>query len=275
MNTNLSPGANPDLLSYTTLLTEGAAPGVLLVTLNRPDVANAFNTKMAEELTALFEALDLESGNLRAVVLTGAGDRAFCAGGDLKERDGMSDAAWFAQHRIYERMARAIIGMPLPLIAAVNGAAYGGGCELASACDFIYAAEGARFAQTEVRLGIIPGAGGTQLLSRAVGERRAKELIMSGTPFSAAEAASWGLVNKVVPAADLLPSVLEVAGLIAGNAPVAVRQAKQAIRTGMDMGLAAGLSFEIEAYNRTVTTADRREGVAAFNERRKPDFSGS
>ncbi|MEX0503929.1 enoyl-CoA hydratase/isomerase family protein [Alphaproteobacteria bacterium LSUCC0719] len=275
MNTNLSQGTGPGLPSYTTLLAERAAPGVLLVTLNRPDVANAFNTAMAEELTALFEALNLDSGDVRVVVLTGAGDRAFCAGGDLKERHGMSDAAWFAQHRIYERMARAIIGMPLPLIAAVNGAAYGGGCELASACDFIYAADGARFAQTEVRLGIIPGAGGTQLLGRAVGERRAKELIMSGTAFSADEAAEWGLVNKVVPADDLLSVVLEVATVIAGNAPVAVGQAKQAIRTGMDMGLAAGLAFEIEAYNRTVTTADRREGVAAFNEKREPDFKGS
>ena len=187
----------------------------------------------------------------------------------------MSDAAWFAQHRIYERMARAIIGLPLPLIGAVNGAAYGGGCELASACDFIYAAEGARFAQTEVRLGIIPGAGGTQLLARAVGERRAKEIIMSAKPFSAADAAAWGLVNRVLPADELLPAALEIAGIIAGNAPVAVRQAKQAIRTGMDMGLAAGLSFEIEAYNRTVTTADRREGVAAFNEKRTPDFTGA
>jgi enoyl-CoA hydratase len=265
----------PELPPFTTLMTEMAPPRVLLVTLNRPDAANAFNTAMAGELTALFEALNLDSGDVRAVVLTGAGGRAFCAGGDLKERHGMSDAAWFAQHRIYERMARAIIGLPLPLIAAVNGAAYGGGCELASACDFIYAADNARFAQTEVRLGIIPGAGGTQLLARAVGERRAKELIMSGAAFSATEAAQWGLVNKVVPADDLLPAVLEMAGMIAGNAPVAVRQAKQAIHTGMDMGLAAGLSFEIEAYNRTVTTADRREGVAAFNEKRKPDFSGS
>ena len=127
----------------------------------------------------LLEGLNLDAGGIRAVVLTGAGERAFCAGGDLKERHGMSDAAWFGQHRIYERMARAIIGLPLPLIGAVNGAAYGGGCELASACDFIYAAEGVRFAQTEVRLGIIPGAGGTQLLARAVGERRAKEIIMS------------------------------------------------------------------------------------------------
>tara|TARA_X000000950_G_scaffold250384_1_gene311004 strand:+ start:1446 stop:2249 length:804 start_codon:yes stop_codon:yes gene_type:complete len=265
----------PDLPSFTTLMTEMAAPKVLLVTLNRPDFANAFNTEMAEELTVLFEMLNLDAGDIRAVVLTGAGERAFCAGGDLKERHGMSDAAWFAQHRIYERMARAIIGLPLPLMGAVNGAAYGGGCELASACDFIYAAEGARFAQTEVRLGIIPGAGGTQLLARAVGERRAKEIIMSGKPFPAGDAAAWGLVSRVLPSGELLPAALEMAGTIAGNAPVAVRQAKQAIRTGMDMGLAAGLSFEIEAYNRTVTTADRREGVAAFNEKRKPDFNGS
>ena len=264
----------PDLTEFSTLMTEMAAPKVLLVTLNRPDFANAFNTEMAEELTALFERLNLDAGGIRAVVLTGAGERAFCAGGDLKERHGMSDAAWFAQHRIYERMARAIIGLPLPLIGAVNGAAYGGGCELASACDFIYAAEGVRFAQTEVRLGIIPGAGGTQLLARAVGERRAKEIIMSGKPFLADDAAAWGLVNRVLPSRDLLPAALEMAATIADNAPVAVRQAKQAIRTGMDMGLAAGLSFEIEAYNRTVTTADRREGVAAFNEKRKPDFSG-
>jgi enoyl-CoA hydratase/carnithine racemase len=264
----------PDLTEFSTLMTEMAAPKVLLVTLNRPDFANAFNTEMAEELTVLFERLNLAAGGIRAVVLTGAGERAFCAGGDLKERHGMSDAAWFAQHRIYERMARAIIGLPLPLIGAVNGAAYGGGCELASACDFIYAAEGVRFAQTEVRLGIIPGAGGTQLLARAVGERRAKEIIMSGKPFLADDAAAWGLVNRVLPSGDLLPAALEMAATIADNAPVAVRQAKQAIRTGMDMGLAAGLSFEIEAYNRTVTTADRREGVAAFNEKRKPDFSG-
>ena len=264
----------PDLTEFSTLMTEMAAPKVLLVTLNRPDFANAFNTEMAEELTVLFERLNLDAGGIRAVVLTGAGERAFCAGGDLKERHGMSDAAWFAQHRIYERMARAIIGLPLPLIGAVNGAAYGGGCELASACDFIYAAEGVRFAQTEVRLGIIPGAGGTQLLARAVGERRAKEIIMSGKPFLADDAAAWGLVNRVLPSGDLVPAALEMAANIGDNAPVAVRQAKQAIRTGMDMGLAAGLSFEIEAYNRTVTTADRREGVAAFNEKRKPDFSG-
>ena len=260
--------------SFDTITVSAPAPHVCLVTLNRPDAANAFNTRMAEELTRVFEALNLDPGDARVVVLTGAGDRAFCAGGDLKERHGMSDEAWFAQHRVYERMVRAVTGLPLPLVGAVNGAAYGGGCELASACDFLYAAEHARFAQTEVTLGIIPGAGGTQLLTRAVGERRAQEIILSGKPFSAQQAAEWGLVNHVCPAADLLPMVMETALAIAANAPVAVRQAKHAIRSGVGMPLAAGLSFEIEAYNRTVTTADRREGVAAFIEKRKPDFSG-
>lgn len=263
-----------NLPPFDTITVTVPAPHVCLVTLNRPEAANAFNTRMAEELTRLFEALDLDPGDARVVVLTGAGGKAFCAGGDLKERHGMSDAAWFAQHRVYERMVRAVTGLPLPLVGAINGAAYGGGCELASACDFIYAAEHARFAQTEVTLGIIPGAGGTQLLTRAVGERRAQEIILSGKPFSAQQAAAWGLVNRVCAADELLPAVMETAAAIAANAPVAVRQAKHAIRSGVGMPLAAGLNFEIEVYNRTVTTADRREGVAAFNEKRKPDFSG-
>ena len=260
--------------SFDTITVTVPAPHICVVTLDRPEAANAFNTRMAEELTGVFEALNLDPGDTRVVVLTGAGETAFCAGGDLKERHGMSDEAWFAQHRVYERMVRAVTGLPLPLVGAVNGAAYGGGCELASACDFLYAAEHARFAQTEVTLGIIPGAGGTQLLTRAVGERRAQEIILSGKPFSAQQAAEWGLVNHVCPAAELLSVVMETASAIAANAPVAVRQAKHAIRSGVGMPLAAGLSFEIEAYNRTVTTADRREGVAAFIEKRKPDFSG-
>jgi enoyl-CoA hydratase/carnithine racemase len=130
-------------------------------------------------------------------VLTGTGDKAFCAGGDLKERRGMTDEAWTRQHVIFERMVRALIDCPVPIIGAVNGAAYGGGCEIAGCCDFLYAAESARFALTEVTLGIMPGGGGTQTLPRAVGERRAKELILTGKPFTAAEAHAWGLVNEV------------------------------------------------------------------------------
>ena len=197
-----------------------------------------------------------------------------CAGGDLKERNGMSDAAWGAQHLLYERMVRAVLGCPVPTIGAVNGAAYGGGCELVAALDFCYAAETAKFAQTEVKIGIIPGAGGTQTLARAVGERRAKELILSGTPFTAAQALEWGLLNAIYPQDDLLPATVETAERIAANAPIATRQAKQAIHKGLQMGLADGLAFEIEAYYRTIPTADRREGVAAFNEKRKPKFEG-
>ena len=247
---------------------------ILVVTLNRPDVANALNTRMGLDLVELFEALSLDLENLRAVIITGQGDKAFCAGGDLKERNGMSDESWQAQHVIFERMVRAIMGCPIPVLAAVNGAAYAGGCEIAAASDFIYAARGARFALTEVTLGIMPGSGGTQNLARAVGERRAKELILSGLPFTAEQAEAWGLVNRVVEPAELLEATLAIARRIAGNGPIAVRQAKQAIHRGLQMSLWDGLAFEIEAYNRLVPTEDRREGVAAFNERRKPVFSG-
>ena len=247
---------------------------ILLVTLNRPEVSNALNTRMELDLVELFELLSIDLEGLRAVIVTGSGDKAFCAGGDLKERNGMTDASWQAQHAIFERMVRALMGCPIPLIAAVNGAAYGGGCEIAAASDFVYAASHARFALTEVTLGIMPGAVGTQNLARAVGERRAKELILSGHPFTAAEAEAWGLVNRVVEPGDLLETALAIARRIAANGPIAVRQAKQAIHRGMQMSVWDGLAFEIEAYNRLVPTEDRREGVLAFNEKRKPVFRG-
>lgn len=259
---------------YETLKVSEPAQHVLLVILNRPEAANAFNTQMARDLITLFEGLALEPNDTRAVVLTGSGDRAFCAGGDLKERNGMSDQQWGKQHLVYERMVRAVIGCPIPVIGAINGAAYGGGCELACALDFLYAVDHAKFAQTETRLGIIPGAGGTQTLARAIGERRAKELILSGQPFTAIQAQAWGLVNEVFPAEELLPKTIEICSAIAANAPIAVRQAKQSIHKGLQMGLMDGLAFEIEAYNRTVPTEDRREGVASFNEKRKPEFKG-
>lgn len=260
--------------TFETLLLDQPAPHVLQVTMNRPQASNAFNTQMALDILTVFEALGLDHEDVRCVILTGAGERAFCAGGDLKERNGMTDEAWQRQHLIFERMIRAVLDCPVPSIAAVNGAAYAGGCEVACACDFIYAAEHARFAQTETQIGIIPGAGGTQTLSRAIGERRAKELILASKPFSAQDAEAWGLVNSVLPADQLIAEAQQIAGRIAQNAPIAVRQAKQAIHRGMQMSLRDGLSFEIEAYNRTVPTEDRREGVLAFNEKRKPEFKG-
>jgi enoyl-CoA hydratase/carnithine racemase len=256
---------------FETLAVETAAPHVLLLRLNRPAASNALNTQMGRDLLAFFQHVP---EGTRAIVLTGAGERAFCAGGDLKERNGMTDAQWQAQHEVFERAYWALMDCPLPIIAAVNGAAFGGGCEMALACDFAYAAETARFALTEVTLGIMPGAGGTQNLPRAAGSRRAKEIIFTGLPFSAAEALEWGVVNRVLPAAELLPAALATAARIAANAPLAIRQAKTSIRFGAETDLHSALRLEVEAYNRLVPTEDRREGVAAFNEKRAPRFQG-
>ncbi|HSU04711.1 MAG TPA: enoyl-CoA hydratase-related protein [Acetobacteraceae bacterium] len=260
--------------SYATLRLEQPQPHVSLVTLNRPDVANAMNTQMGRDLLACFEAMNASPGVQRSIVVTGAGARAFCAGGDLKERNGMTDAQWQDQHLIFERAIRAIVSCPVPIIAAVNGAAFAGGLEIALCCDFIYAAEHARFALTEVTLGIMPGAGGTQNLPRAVGARRAKEIMLTGRPFSADQAYEWGMVNRVCSPDRLLTDALETAATIAANAPISTRQIKQAVNYGLNMDLASGMMFEIEAYNRMVPTEDRREGIRAFNEKRKPNFEG-
>jgi enoyl-CoA hydratase len=259
---------------YETARVEDCGEGLLLLTLSRPEVANAMNTQMGRDLLGFFDEVNAAPTAQRCIVLTGAGERAFCAGGDLKERNGMTDEAWQDQHLLFERMIRAVIGCPVPVIGAINGAAYAGGCELALCCDFVYAAKTARFALTEVTLGIMPGAGGTQNLPRAVGERRAKEIILTGRPFSAAEAYDWGMVNRLCEPARLVEEALATGRHIADNAPISVRQAKQAIHFGMQMDLASAMMFEIEAYNRMVPTEDRREGVLAFNEKRKPRFKG-
>ena len=258
----------------TTLSLEQSAEGFLTITLDRPETRNALNTQMGIELREIFLPLRFEPGDTRCIIVTGAGDKAFCAGGDLKERNGMTDAAWRSQHAIFEEAYYAIMECTVPVIAAVNGAAFGGGLELALACDFIYAAKSARFAMSETSLGIIPGCGGTQNLPRAVGERRAKELILSAKPFSADEAFEWGMVNQVCEDAELMPKTLEAARRICANGPIAVRQAKKAIHHGLQTDLRTGLTIEIECYNRTVVTEDRLEGVKAFGEKRKPNFTG-
>jgi enoyl-CoA hydratase len=259
---------------YETARVEDKGDGLVLLTLNRPQVANAMNTQMGRDLLNFFDGVNADPLAQRCIVMTGAGDKAFCAGGDLKERQGMSDETWQAQHLLFERMIRAFVGCPVPVIGAVNGAAYAGGCELALCCDFIYASEGARFALTEVTLGIMPGAGGTQNLPRAVGERRAKEIVLTGRPFSAREAFDWGMVNRLCAPDKLMDEVLETARRIADNAPISVRQAKHSIHFGLQMDLASGMMLEIEAYNRMVPTEDRREGINSFNEKRKPVFKG-
>jgi enoyl-CoA hydratase len=260
--------------AYDTLRIEARDPHLLVVTLNRPDVLNAINTQMGRDLLDLWTNLIADAGAIRCIVLTGAGERGFCAGGDLKERNGMSDDAWRRQHEIFERAFFALMEVPVPVIAAVNGHAYGGGFETALACDFIYASRNARFALSEVRLGIMPGGGGTQNLARAVGERRAKELILRAQPFTAEQGLAWGLVNHLSEPGQVLDDALSAARDIAANGPLAVRQAKKAIHFGLQGDLLTGCRFEIEAYNRLVSSDDRHEGVRAFNEKRAPNFQG-
>jgi len=259
-------------MNYQTLATRQEGEHILLVTLNRPQVLNALNTQMGKDQIDLWTRLTAEPGSTRCVVLTGAGDRAFCAGADLKERDGMTESVWRAQHEIFERAFMALMELPLPVIAAVNGHAFGGGLEMALCCDFIYAARAARMALPEVRLGLMPGGAGTQNLPRAAGERRAKELILSAEPFDAQQGYEWGIVNRVCD--NALEEALSTAGKIAANAPLSVRQAKKSIHYGLQMDLATGYRFEIEAYNQLVGTDDRKEGVRAFNEKRKAKFQG-
>jgi enoyl-CoA hydratase/carnithine racemase len=262
-----------DLPAYQTLALERRDEHLLLVTLNRPQVLNALNTQMGRDKLDLWTRLAAEPGTLRCVVLTGAGERAFCAGADLKERDGMSDAVWRAQHEIFERAFIALWELPLPVIAAVNGHAFGGGLEIALGCDFIYAAKGARLALSETRLGLMPGGGGTQNLARAAGERRAKELVMTAQAFTAQQGYEWGVVNRVCE--NVVEEALATARTIAENGPLAVRQAKKSVHYGLQTDLLTGYRFEIEAYNQLIGTDDRREGVRAFNEKRKPRFKGT
>ena len=259
---------------YETLAIEAPASHVAVVRLNRPEVSNALNTQMGLDLLEAWTQLTAEPGDLRCVILTGTGDRAFCGGGDLKQRNGMTDAAWRHQHEIFERSYWALHDCPLPVLAAVNGHAFAGGLEMVLACDFAYASTAARFALTEVTLGIMPGGTGTVTLPRAVGERRAKEIILTGRPFSAEDAFAWGMLNRLCDPGTVMEQALETARVIAANAPLSVRQAKKSVHWGLQVDQRSAFRFEIEAYNRLVDTEDRSEGVRAFNEKRVPVFRG-
>jgi enoyl-CoA hydratase/carnithine racemase len=258
---------------FTTLELSEVQPYILLVTLNRPDVRNALNSVMMRELRDLWQSVNTTPDSFRCIILTGKGDKAFCAGADLKERNNLDTTTWMQQHAVLEQAMLAMVACPVPIIAAVNGAAFGGGFELLLAADFSYAADTATFGFPETKLGIMPGAMGTQNLPRACGTRRAKEICFSGLPFSATQALEWNIINKICKPDALMNDVLTTATIIAANAPLATRQVKKSINAS-DVPLDEGYRFEIEAYNQLLPTEDRVEGVEAFNEKRQAHFKG-
>jgi enoyl-CoA hydratase len=244
-----------------------------LFTLNRPEARNAFSTELLHELRDAFQNAG-DDQSVRAVVLTGVGDRAFSAGADIRQMRSMSadDARRWA--RLGHDVFQVIEDFPKPVIAAINGAAVGGGCEVTLACDFRIIAEGAAMGQPEIRLGLIPGWGGTQRLPRLVGVARAKDIILTGRMVSAAEALQIGLVGEVVPADRLLAQALEFAGQFAALPPLALGFAKRAITLGLDLDLQEGIAAEIDLISRCFETEDHAEGFAAFLEKRPPSFRG-
>jgi enoyl-CoA hydratase/carnithine racemase len=241
------------------------------IRLSRASARNALSTRLAEELAATAGAV--RDSGARVVVLSSAVPEAFCVGADLKERDRFTDAEFMAQRLVFRRAFTSVLHLPVPVVAAVHGFALGGGYELALCCDLIVADESTVVGLPEVRLGIVPGGGGTQLLPRRVGCGVAADLILTGRHVAAAEAATLGLVDRLVPAGRDLEAATELAAQIAGNSPVAVSNARNAIRRGFDVDLAAGLDIEDSAWRATVFSDDRREGVHAFVERRQPNWS--
>lgn len=247
--------------------------GIAIVTLNRPEAANALSTSLLNELSELLGDLAFRK-DIRVVIVTGAGEKVFCAGADLKERAGMNETEVRKTVALIRETINQVEQLPQPVIAVLNGSAFGGGLELALACDIRVAVDTAQLGLTETSLGIIPGAGGTQRLPRLIGKGKAKELIFTAKRITVQEAAQIGLVEYVVPRAQLMEKALEIAGQIAANAPIAVRQAKLAVNRGLDVDLATGLRLEQMAYEVTIPTKDRLEGLQAFKEKRKPVYKG-
>jgi enoyl-CoA hydratase len=260
-------------LNFETLQLEHYDNDILILTLNRPQVRNAINIDMMNELNQLWQLLRENPEKIKCIIITGAGN-VFCAGADLKERKNITLTVWKDQLAVLRKAITTMLACPIPVISAVNGAAYGGGLEIMLASDFAYAANTAVFAQSEVKWGIMPGALGTQHLPRACGLRRAKELTFTGGSFTAQEALTWGIVNKICEPNQLLSDVLLTAHTICANAPLAIQQIKKSLNATQQLDIEAGYDFELKAYHRLLLTKDREEGIKAFNEKRKPLFIG-
>ncbi len=247
--------------------------GLATVTINRPEKLNALNRTVMNELKECFEAVQRDSG-VRAVILTGSGEKAFVAGADVGELAASTPATGMEISRLGQRVFGLIENLGKPVIAAVRGYALGGGCELAMACTLRVAAEGARFGQPEVKLGIIPGYGGSQRLPRLVGKGRALELILTGEMITAQEAYRIGLVNQVVAESELIPAADALARKILANAPSAAKYALDAVNHGMETTLAEGLNLEASLFSLSCATEDMKEGTRAFLEKRPAKFLG-
>lgn len=246
---------------------------VVELVLDRPSAMNAINTELAAEITAVTADLAADP-TVRAVVVASSHEKAFCVGADLKERNGFTDAQMM-DHRLVSKQAyRGVLDLPMPAIAAVDGFALGGGMEIALSCDIIVAGEGATVGLPEVSVGVIPGGGGTQLVTRRVGWSRAASMIFTARKMTAAEGHELGVVDEVVPPGTARDRALALATLIAGHSPVGVRNAKKAMRLGMGTDLASGLEIEDGCWRATAFSGDRKEGVAAFAEKRRPEWPG-
>lgn len=243
------------------------------ITIDRPEVRNALNTRVIEDLTLAFQDLSGRS-DVGAVLLTGAGDKAFVAGADIKEMVGKTGLEMQAFSELGRRLCDAIEGCPKPVIAAINGYALGGGCEIAMACDIRLASENAKIGQAEVNIGTIPGFGGSQRLPRLAGAGWAAQMIFTGEPIDAATAERIGLVNRVVPADRLLDEARALARTILGKSPAAIALAKACLRAAQDMPLPQGLAYESAAFGLAGATQDKVEGMTAFLEKRKPVWKG-
>jgi len=261
-----------DVMSFETLLIEQGG-GIATVTLNRPPV-NALNMKVGEEFGTVMATLEKDL-SVRAVIITGSGDRAFAAGADIKEIGELSGSAAESMASEWHRVFKAMSASRLPVIAAINGVALGGGCELAMACDIRLASGAAAFGQPEINLGIIPGFGGTQRLARLVGKGRALEMLMSGESIDAREAHRIGLVNRIVAdGEDLVGASIDFARGIVEKGAVALALIKECVYTGMELDLDQGLGYEAGRFGQVCETGDKTEGISAFLEKRKPVFTG-
>ncbi len=259
-------------MTYENLLFENAN-GIGIITIHRPKVLNALNKATMTELKHLVEEI-AQNPAVEAVIITGSTDKSFVAGADISEMRELSALEGRDWGKFSQSVFNQIENLPKPVIAAVNGYALGGGCELAMSCDIRIASERAKFGQPEVLLGVIPGFAGTQRLPRLVGKGKAKELMFTGDPIDAAEAFRIGLVNKVVPADELMDAATKMAHRIMSRGPIAVKLCKAAVNEGMDMDLDSGEAYESEAFGLCFATTDQKEGMTAFIEKRKACFTG-